>query len=209
MKQTIITLFLSVCCLFTFAQSFEGQVVYQTQCKSKLPNVTDDQFTAMVGSTMNYYIKGGDYKSDTNGSVILWQLYINKENKLYNKFSSSEAVLYNDCAVNPDSVLSSELHVGVAEILGYKCDELILNCKTGVQKYYFSSKLPIDSKLYTNHKFGNWFTYLSMANAIPLKMVINNAQFSLETIATSVKPMKLDAVIFQLPAGITTAKSPY
>ena len=209
MKQTIITLILSVCCLFTFAQAFEGEIIYQSSCKSKFPNVTDQQFTDMVGTVQNYYIKGGDYKTETNGTLILWQLYVNKENKLYNKLSSSEPVLYNDCAINADSVLSVELHAGAAEILGYKCDELVLNCKSGIQKYYFSSKLPVDSKLFANHKFGNWFAYLSLAKAMPLKMIIDNAQCTIETTATLVKVAKLDAAMFQLPAGITTAKSPY
>lgn len=162
-----------------------------------------------MGNTQNYYIKGGDYKSETNGSFILSQLYINKDNKLYNKFSNSEALLQNDGAVNPDSVISSALNKGVIVILGHKCDELVLTCKSGLQKYYFTSKLPVDSKLYINHRFGNWYAFLSKANAIPLKMTIDNANFYMEAIATDIKPMKLDAALFTLPSGIETKKSPY
>lgn len=209
MKQIIITLYLAVCSLCVFGQSFEGEIIYQNKIKSKLPNLSDEQFSAMMGSVQNYFIKGGDYKSETNGTFILWQLYINKDNKLYNKVSNSPAILWNDGAVNSDEVLSAELNRGVAEILGYKCDELILKCKSGTQKYYFSSKLPVDSKLYANHQYGNWFAYLSKANAIPLKMIIDNAQFTLESIATLVKPMQLNAAKFQLPAGVAIAKSPY
>jgi hypothetical protein len=174
-----------------------------------MPSVTDAQFGSMLGNTQNYYMKGGDYKSETNGSFISSQLYVNKDNKLYNKFSNSEALLWNDGAVNSDSVIKSELHKGVVEILGYKCDELVLTCKSGVQKYYFTSKFPVDSKLFINHQFGNWYAFLSKANAIPLKMTIDNAQFYMEGIATDIKPMKLDAALFALPAGVETKKSPY
>ena len=174
-----------------------------------MPAITDDQFASFMGSYQNYYIKGGEYKSVTNDSLILWQLYINKDNKLYNKFANSEAVLWNDGASNKDSVLSAELHPKAVEILGYQCDELVLNCKSGVQKYYFSSKLPIDSKLYANHSFGNWNVYVSKANAIPLKMIVETAQLTVEAVATEIKPMKLDASFFQLPVGVKTAPSPY
>jgi hypothetical protein len=123
--------------------------------------------------------------------------------------ANSEAILWNDGAANADSVITVELHSNVVEILGYKCDELILNCKSGVQKYYFSAKLPVDNKLYLNHKYGNWYTYLSKSNAIPLKMIIETAQLTLVSIATEIKPIKLDRTMFVLPNGVQTAKSPY
>jgi hypothetical protein len=209
MKKLFFTLSFLLVCLYTIAQTFEGKIIYQNTIKSKIPSVTDEQFGAMLGTTQNYYIKGGDYKSETNGKLVLWQLYINKDNKLYNKLANSEALLYNDGAINPDSVISSELHKGVTEILGYKCDELVLTCKSGVQKYYFSSKLAADSKLYEHHLFGNWYAYLSKSHALPLKTIIDNAQFYIESVATEVKPMKLDQTLFTLPANVEIKKSPY
>lgn len=209
MKKILITLSISLCCLIAFGQSFEGKIVYQNSFKSKQAGVTDEQFTSMLGTTLNYYIKGGDYKSETNGTFLLWQLYINKDNKLYSKMSNSEAVLWNDAGVANEEVISNEIHPAAVEILGYTCDELVLNCKSGVQKYYFSSKLPIDHKLFDKHQYGNWYFYLLMADAVPLKMTVDNAQFHLESVATGVTPMKLDNAMFRLPAGVKTDKSPY
>lgn len=209
MKKILFTLLITLCACTVFAQSFEGQIVYHNTFKSKIPNVSDEQFTSMIGDVQHYYIKGGDYKSETNGKLMVSQLYINKDNKLYNKLANSEALLWNDGAINKDEVITTELHKGVADILGYKCDELVLNCKSGVQKYYFSSKLPADPKLYANHKYGNWYAYLSQAKALPLKIVIDNAQFTMEGVATEIKPMTLDAAMFTLPADAKTVKSPY
>lgn len=209
MKKLILSLFLAITCLIASAQSFEGKITYSNIIKSKLPNVSDEQFTTMLGSIQNYYVKGGDYRSDLNGTVLQWQLYINADNKLYNKMSNSEAILWNDGAVNADEVISTELHKAVVDILGYKCDELVLTCKSGIQKYYFTSKVPVDSKLFINHKFGNWYTILSKTNAMPLKMTIDNAQFYIESTATEIKPGKLDATLFVLPAGVALQKSPY
>jgi hypothetical protein len=192
-----------------FAQNFEGKVTYANVYKSKIPNVSDDQFNAMMGSTQDYFFKDGDYKSVINGTLLQWQLYINKDNKLYSKMSNSPAALWNDAAVNTDEVIKAELNKGVVEILGYKCDELILTCKSGVQKYYFSSKLKLDGKPFEKHKFGNWHEYLSRANAVPLKIIVDTQQFSVESTATAVTPMAVDAKIFELPAGIPLEKSPY
>jgi hypothetical protein len=60
-----------------------------------------------------------------------------------------------------------------------------------------------------NHKFGNWYTFLSKSNSLPLKSIIDNAQFTVESTATEVKEMKLDKAFFDLPANLKTMKSPY
>jgi hypothetical protein len=174
-----------------------------------MPNVTDEQFTLMMGSTQEYYIKDGDYKSVTNGNLLQWQIYSNKENKLYSKMANSETLLWNDGAVNSDEISKVEINKAVTEILGYKCDELILTCKSGVQKYYFNTNLSVDPKLFEKHKYGNWFDFVSRAKSLPLKSIIDNTQFTLVSIATEVTPMKLEKTFFELPANSKTMRSPY
>lgn len=192
-----------------FSQTFEGEIIYANSYKSKNTKISDQQWTSMLGSIQEYYIKGGDYKSVTNGTFVQWQQYRNAENRLYIKMATSETLLWNDGSIQGDEVLKVEINKKVTEILGYKCDEVILTCKSGVQKYYFNTKLSVNTKLFANHKFGNWFDYLSKSNALPLKSIIDTAQFSMESIATEVKPTKLDPKMFELPAGVKTEKSPY
>ncbi len=187
--------------LTVFGQSFEGEIIYQNAYKSKNPTITDDRLTSMMGSTEEYFIKGAAYKSVVNGSILQWQLYIPAENKLYTKMSNNASPISNDAAINDDSVISFTLNKLVIEILGYSCDELIFNSKSGIEKYYFSSKLSIDPKDYINHKFGNWYTYVTMAKSVPLKIEVENPQFSFVYIATEVKPMKLDDALFRLPGA--------
>jgi hypothetical protein len=194
---------------FCYAQSFEGKITYKNSYKSKIPTFTDEQFTAMMGSSQEFNMKGGNYQSSLNGTLVQWQVYVNKDNKIYSKFSNSPAVLWNDAAVNSDSVLSAKINKSVIDILGYKCDELILTCRSGIQKYYFNPKLKIDSNLFQNFKFQNWYEYVSRAKAVPLKMIIDNAQFSLESTATEVLPQKIDDALFALPPNVTLEKNPY
>jgi hypothetical protein len=210
MKNTFITLlavFLSLAS--SSGQSFEGKIVYQNSYVSKMPNMTNDQFTSMMGTTMEHIIKGGSYYIVMNGKLLEWQRYNNKDNKLYTKMANSYMVLWNDASVNTDEIVKSEVNKEVVSILGYVCDELILTCKSGVQKYYYNSKLPIDVKLYENHKFANRYEYVSRSNAVPLKIIVDNPQFTLESVATSVKKEKVNDKIFELPADTKLQKSSY
>jgi hypothetical protein len=208
-KSIQLFVFLLFAATVSFAQSFEGVVKYQNTYKSKMPNLTDAQFAAMMGTSMEYLMKGSDYKTTTNGNYILWQLYISKDNKIYNKIANSPALLWNDVTVNNDEVLKAETNKNVTEVLGYKCDELILTCKSGIQKYYYNTGLKLDAKLYENFKYQNWYEYLSRANAVPLKMTIDNAQFYLESIATDVQKKNIDASVFTLPPDAKLEKSPF
>jgi len=208
-SMTRIFFLLTLSTIVSLGQTFEGKVTYQNTYKSKIPNVTDDLLTAMMGTSQEFNFKGGNYRSVSNGTFLQWQLYVQKHNKLYTKFSNSPSILWNDGAVNPDSVLKTELNKEVVDILGYKCDELIFTCKTGIQKYYFNSKLQIDPKLFEHHKFGNWHHYLSQSKAVPLKMIIDNVQFSLVSMATNIQPQKIDDQLFALPVDAKIEKSPF
>ena len=194
---------------FTFGQNFEGKIAYKNEYKSKMPNMTDAQFSSMMGTSQEFWIKGGNYKSSTDGTLLQWQLYINNDNKLYTKMSNSATILFNDCSVNTDEVIKSELNKGVINILGHPCDELIFTCKSGVQKYYFSSELKVDPTLFEKHKFANWNEFISKAKCLPLKIFVENQQFSITSIATEITAMKLDDKLFELPADSKTEKSPY
>lgn len=208
MKQLLLTLFIFLTAIVVNAQSFEGKITYKNTYKSKNPGLGDTQLTSLMGDTQQYYIKGGNYRSDINGSLLQSQLYINQDNKLYTKMSNNENILFNDALVNNDEVLSAIVTKNTTTILGYKCEELVITTKNGIQKYYFASKLAVDAKLYTNHKYGNWDVYMANAHAMPLKITMNTPQFSMESLAVEVKSSKLQPELFILPKDIPIVKSP-
>lgn len=192
-----------------FGQSFEGKIIYKNSYKSKIPNMTDEQFTGMMGAQQEYVIKGANYKSIMDGTLVQWQMYLPQDNRLYTKMSNSQGIFYNDASVNNDEVIKAEINKGVADILGYKCDELILTCKSGIQKYYYNPELKLDGALFKDHRFGNWYEVLSRTNAVPLKMTIDTPQFAVETVATEIKKEPVDVSVFTLPADAQIQKSPY
>lgn len=210
MKNTLSIFFLlTLLSAGTIAQNFEGKIHYQNTFKSKIPSVTDDMLTQMMGTSLEYNLKDGNYRTSSNGTFLLWQLYVQKDNRLYTKFSNSASIFWNDGAENKDEVLKIDLNKNALDLLGHKCDELVLTCKSGVQKYYFTSKFKIDPRLFENHKFGNFYEYVSKSQAVPLKIVIDNVQFSMESVASSVNEEKIDNALFKLPEDATLEKNPY
>ena len=192
-----------------FAQSFEGEIIYQNSYKSKAAGFSDEQVKSMLGSHEEYYIKDGNYKIVTNGSVVASYYYHAKENKLYTEFQDGDRMYWNDAADNKDSVISFEVRKNAIKLLSYTCDELILHTRKGTQIYDYTSQLQIDPSLFVNHKFGNWYYYLKIAKAVPLRMVIEQDQVIMISEVVSLKPMKLSDDFFVLPAVSEIVKSPY
>ena len=206
MKKLLVIIFffsVSTC----IAQNFEGTIVYHNTYVSKVKDPESAQLNSLMGTTQKYHIKGGNYKSEVNGSIAQWQMYRAKENKMYYKMTNSDIILWNDASTSDDSILKIEIRKNAATILGYPCDELTMYCKSGIQKYYYNASIQCDPSLFAKHNFGNWNAFLQRTKALPLKMVINNAQFSMESIATEVKPAKLDDSIFSIPANAILHKA--
>lgn len=191
-------------------QVFEGKIIYKNKITSLTENVSSQKWEEMMGTTMEYAIKNGNYKSSTDGEFIQWQLYTKKDNKLYSKFSNSQSVYFNMGTDNKDKVYKAEVRKGAKEVLGYKCDELVLTCETGTQKFYYHPVLAVNPEDFKNHKYANWDEFLTRAKALPLMMVIEQkGKFVIETTAVKVIPQKLNDSMFQLPAGSKVEKSPY
>lgn len=209
MRKTLFLLITILVTTLSFGQNFEGKIQYSNIYKSKNNNITDQQWSLMMGSNFEYSIKNGDYKSLANGTIFQWQLYNNKENKIYNKISNSEAAIWIDASIKTegDEILKTQINKSVTTILGYLCDELVLTCKSGIQKYYFnSSVLKANPETFANHKFANWYEFLKITKSLCLKSIIETDQFILESTVTKITPLKLDDTLFKLPVGMEIVK---
>lgn len=183
-----------------FSQSFEGEVVFALSYKIKSSKMSQEQAAKLLGTTQNYFIKQGNTKSVTNG-IVQWQLYINKENKLYSKIKDSTVVYWVNAYLENEIILKHEIIKNADTILGYICDEVIITTKNKIYKNFYSSKLPIDPKLFKDDKMYVWYQYLLIAKALSLKTIIETPQLTAVSTAVKVKPMKLDDKIFELPKG--------
>lgn len=209
MKKLALLFFVTLYSFTSFAQNFEGKIVYKNSYQSKISGLSDQMLSTMMGTTQEYFIKEGSYKSLSNGAMMAWQLYLPKDNKIYTKMNEPEMLIWDDGAENLDVILDSKINKAVVVILGYTCDELILTCKSGIQKYYFSTQIPANKDFFKSHAYGNWYAFVSASGSLPLKTIIENSQFTIESEATEVLALKLDNKEFALPAGSKAEKNPY
>lgn len=124
MKIFVLLLLLSP--MIGFAQSFEGKITYANTYKSKSPRLKDEQLNAMMGTTQEYYIKGGDYKSVFNGSFIKMQLYKSVENRSYTLTAKSDSLYWEDYSKNKDAATKYEIEKSKETVMGVLCDVLIV-----------------------------------------------------------------------------------
>ncbi len=180
------------------AQIFEGKVVYNNRFTSKIKNLSDEQLQMFIGSKQEYFIKGGHYKSLLNGRALVMQLYNQEDNRLYNQRANTDTLYWFDASKNTDEVKNVEIRHNAETVLGKKCDALILQTVSGTSTFYYSAEYKIDSKAYVNHKYSNWDLYVSKTGAIPLKTIVENGQFKMESTAVEITPVKLDAAFFNI-----------
>ncbi|GAA3941044.1 hypothetical protein GO495_09430 [Chitinophaga oryziterrae] len=183
----------------SFAQTFEGKISYANSYKSNSPQLKDEQLGLMMGTIQDYYIKGGDYKSIVNGSLVKMQLYRSAENRSYTLTGKSDLLYWEDYGKNKDVATKFDIERGKETIMGVICDVLIVYTPKSKTFYYYSNKYGVNPGLFKQHAYGNWYYIISKTKALPLKIVYEDKQFTLTSIAVNISPMKLEAKLFEVP----------
>lgn len=182
--------------VFGQQRQFEGEVIYKVEIKNPNPNIVPDSvWDARVKDKImyqKYYYKGDKYKSVISKKAI--QLYDSKENALLNYNIENDTILINsipaDKSIDP---VKSITHEDTAkEILGYKCQKLIVTGKLSKTTYYYSTDLKIPAENFKNHNYGNWYQFLKEANSLPLKIITKSGFLYMEMTAIEVKPKSID-----------------
>jgi hypothetical protein len=187
----ILILLLMLSPLMCLAQSFEGKITYSNRYKSKSPQLKDAQLATLMGTTQDYYIKGGDYKSIFNGSFVRMQLYKSTENKGYTSTAKSDSLYWEDYSKSKDVAIKFEVEKGKETIMGVLCDVLTVYTPKSKTAYYYNNKYGVNPALFKQHVYGNWYYVISKTRALPLKTIFDNEQFTLISTAVNISPMKL------------------
>ena len=194
MKTTffiIISFILTSC----FGQEFEGEIVYQNSYKSK-SETKSEYLSQLFGNTHTYQIKNGNYKLDSNGTLLQWQIYIMQENKLFTKLAASEKIGIKDLIKEFNVVKDVKVNRKSTEILNHMCDEFIVRCENSTQKYYIDSSLNFNPEVFKTSTFNHRFSFLSKNKIFPLKMIIEDETSICESTEVELKAEKIDESIF-------------
>lgn len=191
-----------------YAQSFEGKITYQVTYESKMPKVSDDQLTAFMGGSHEYYIKGGDYMMLSDGEYFQSLLYVSSENRLYIKTVESDTLYWMDGDFEESEVESFRFLDEEEKVMGMECDVLEVIKSKGKSVYYFNDEYKIDPDLFINHSFEGLNFVLQKTKSLLLKAISEGEEYTRISIATSVDSLKLDNALFQLPDGVPVRPMP-
>lgn len=194
----LLILLLLLCPIIGFAQSFEGIITYSNSYKSKSPDLKDEQLNSMMGTTQEYYIKGGDDKSVINGSFVKMQLYKNDENRIYTLTAKSDSLYWVDCGINKDIATKYEIEKSKDTIMGVICDVLIVYTLKSKTYFYYNDKYGVNPELFTKHQYDNWYYIISKTKALPLKTVYEDEQYVITSTAVMITPTRLEDNIFTI-----------
>lgn len=201
MKPIVLTLSLTLATLFAYCQNFEGEIVYKVNVITTLPSALQQQLVTMIGNQQEYYISNGYYKSLSNGALVTMELYDKPANRIYHTKPKSDTLYWFDASVNSDSVTGYEIRKNAETVLGYTCDVMVVKTTQQTLTYYYCDKFKLNSRDYTKHQYGNWDFFTAKCGTLPLKTIIERGQFKVESVATEILPMKLEASFFKVRAG--------
>ncbi|HEY4112066.1 hypothetical protein [Puia sp.] len=198
MRTFVFLLFFCLAALFSRAQYFEGKVIYRNLVTSKVPALSDSALGAMIGTEETYFIKGGFYQSVTNGAGFSMQQYDHRSNRLYFKKPDVDTLYWVDAGKSGDKPISYETREDAELVLGKRCDALVVQTATGTTVFYYSQRYRIDAAMFMKHEYGGWAFYVGKTGCLPLKTVIDNDKFHLESTATEVLELELKDSFFAI-----------
>jgi hypothetical protein len=207
MMRTVLLSLLCLVALCARAQYFVGKVIYRNTVTSKMAGVSDSTMAAMIGDEESYFIKGGFYQSITNGRGFSIQQYDHRNNRLYFKNPDIDTLYWLDAGKTAEKPVSYEIREDAEVVLGKHCDALVVQTDGGTTVFYYSPRYPLDAAMFMKHQYGGWAFYVSKAGCLPLKTVIDNERFHLESVATEVLELDLKDSFFEIAPGLPQVKA--
>ncbi|HVU95582.1 MAG TPA: hypothetical protein VHE34_10170 [Puia sp.] len=198
MMRIVTILFFCLAGHLARGQYFEGKVMYRNIVTSKTPGLSDSALTVLIGNEEIYYIKGGFYESLTNGAGFSMQLYDHRNNRMYFKKQDVDTVYWLDAGKSSEKPVNYEIREDAEVVLGKRCDALLVETETGTTVFYYSPRYKLDAAMFQKHLYGGWAFYVSKAGCLPLKTVIDNEKFHLESTATEVLELELKPGFFDI-----------
>lgn len=85
------------------------------------------------------------------------------------------------------------------EVLDFECKSVVFITEMGRTTYFFNENITVDPKYFDEHRFGNWFQYLTQSNgAIPLKFITEMNGFTQIAEAEKIESLKVDDQKFDI-----------
>ena len=117
---------------------------------------------------------------------------------MYFKKQEVDTVYWLDAGKSSEKPVSYEMREDAESVLGKRCDALVVETETGTTVFYYSPRYKLDAAMFQKHLYGGWAFYIGKAGCLPLKTVIDNEKFHLESTATEVLELELKPGFFDI-----------
>lgn len=216
--RPIFTMLILIVSTISFAQSFEGTLIYTTdfQVSEKMEKMgmtkrklqEKMQQEGSWSDTVKVIYKNGSYRTQLNSNPKSWSIYKPENNKIYT-FQDGEAsdiCTVTDAGFDYEATLSGKLPSvkkldTIVKINGRDCEVVSVKWKSGTYSYYYEKGyLQADPKLFKAHIYDGWSEFLQHSSALPVRIVKEvNGMSTVTMELVSAKPETVDPKLFDIP----------
>ncbi len=182
-------------------QSFEGVIRYQHAIESCSPRYPLGMLKSTVDTASTYYYRSGNYKWVNESALFAEDLYLAAENRNYFKVGGGD-VYYGEGSEQNEDILGYSMKENQERILGYRCDLLDLVTRSRkdhsivYRSIWYSPQIRIDSSAFSKLQYLSHDFIASKTHSIPLRIVMQNPEFSITWEAVSVEFQELNDSLF-------------
>ena len=189
---------------------FEGVIIYEHRYESSNPNIDLADISKRYGTKSEFYFKNGNYKQEFNGTLLKENLFINKDNRVYMQYSTSDTLFFIDCLQPNETIIKSNITYNKDSVLNHAVNVLAIQTNnlygkpSRIAGYYFDETLKINPDWFKDVKYSSYDKIYAETNSLPLKVINNIGSITITMTAVEIKRQKVADSLFQIAKGRVT-----
>jgi hypothetical protein len=208
MNKLIIILFITCTPFFVTGQKyFEGTIEYAYEVKLKSKKVDLSRLQKALGKGCTLYFKEGNFRHDYDGGVLEFDVYNNRENKLYTKKRGNDTIYWYDCSKKGKSIKDLKVSEEKIEVLQMLCAQLTIQYSDhNVVEYYNSDSIRVDPAWFAKFKRDDQFKIDGIEKSIFLRSERDYPAFTIISTATRIIKQTLHPNVFEISINAIVLK---
>jgi hypothetical protein len=218
-KLQLAFLLIMLSSIATFAQNFEGSIIYKLEALNPNPKMIPDsswqkilvkQFGEHGYMIQKYFYKKDKYISEIDaGKSIGYQAYNPKTKLLYSWQANSDTVVTINTKIYMDNLIEITDSEVLDTISGIPCKSIVVKSALGEMKLWYNSDyFKMDASLYQDHKYGHWEQILTKIGCLPMRMEQKGFMTNIVQTIIEFKEEPIEDAKFSIPKFKKTIKNP-
>ena len=186
-------------------QFFEGVVHYHHIIEAKDSTANEFLLINFYGNSSKFYFKEGNYRWDFQESELEYQVYNQKENKVFDKYHKNDTLYWTAASEQIEDLVqdfapkaSSGQILDLPMMVYNVKSQFFYNEEVRGRMYYFSPKYALNPAWFKQHKLNNLDAIYARTKAIPLRIVVLYPNYRVTYLAIKVEAKPLDKSLFEI-----------